>query len=97
MNIYDKRGKSYDADLMIGETKLHVKSHISNGSYPPSWVFQKNDPLINNPDRNDYLALCVNLNGVDYMHLKNISEVMFQPPIKDSLKNTKLCIYESYL
>lgn len=90
VNIYSKRMKSFDADLVIGDVNIHVKSHIKNDMFPVSWMFQKNDPL---PSR-DYLCLVVNNN---YMYIKKVSEVKFSEPMKESLRHTKVCLYEKTL
>tara|TARA_R110002167_G_C12334481_1_gene620511 strand:- start:40 stop:555 length:516 start_codon:yes stop_codon:yes gene_type:complete len=94
INIYDKFLKSYDADLVLSNVNIHVKSHKTNINFPVSWLFQKNDPLIKINSDKDYLALVVLDFNQNYMYLKNINEVEFKEPIKDSLKNTKLCAYE---
>lgn len=94
LNIYLGNNKSYDADLILDNAKIHVKSHVINGNFPVSWVFQKNDPLLSHPNSDDYLALVVINKGINYMYLKKISEVTFSPPMKESLRTTKMCIYE---
>jgi len=97
LNIYDKFNKSYDADLVLKNANIHVKSHKVNSNFPVSWVFQKNDPLLVYRDEKDFLALVVINNDISYMYLNKISEVQFKEPIKESLKETKLCIYEKDL
>lgn len=88
LNIYQRGMKSFDADLVIGDVNIHVKSHISNEIYPVSWMFQKNDPL----QGRDYLCLVVdNI----YMYIKKVSEVEFSEPMKESLRHTKVCLYEN--
>ena len=87
LNIYQRGMKSFDADLVIGDVNIHVKSHISNEIFPVSWMFQKNDPL---PSR-DYLCLVVDNS---YMYIKKVSEVEFSEPMKESLRHTKVCLYE---
>lgn len=103
--IYDKKKKSYDADLAIINdsqivTKIHVKSHITNNLTDVSWVFQRNtDPLINNPLPNDYLALCVfdEIKKEYYMYIVNIFDVKFSEMVLEHLRNNKIAIYESTL
>jgi hypothetical protein len=58
INVYESYRKNYDADIMIGETKVHVKS-CSENSYGNSWVFRPSDPIVSNPDENDFVALVV--------------------------------------
>lgn len=63
ISIYPNKIKSYDADLKIGDTKIHVKSCVYNERFPNSWVFRPNDPIVKNPDDNDFVALCVLVNN----------------------------------
>ncbi len=56
--IYSNKRKSYDADLKIGNTKIHVKSCVYNEKFSNSWVFRPNDPIVTNPDENDFVILC---------------------------------------
>jgi hypothetical protein len=58
INVYESYRKNYDADIMIGETKVHVKS-CSENNYSNSWVFRPSDPIVSNPDKNDFVALVV--------------------------------------
>jgi hypothetical protein len=95
LNIYEKYSKSYDADLHIKDISIHVKSHSVNGSYPISWVFQKQDPLLSVIQEHNFLALVVMNEETNYMYLKKVSEVTFREPLREYLKETKVCIYES--
>ena len=95
LNIYGKYDKSYDADLYLENVNIHVKSHKVNGNFPVSWVFQKKDPLLLEVKNSDYLALVVMNEDINYMYLKNIKDVVFNEPVKESLRKTKSCIYES--
>ena len=97
VNIYHKFMKSYDADLILTNVKLHVKSHKINTNFPVSWLFQKNDPLLTTTDENNFLSLVVIGLDESYMYLKRISEVEFKEPMKESLKDTKVCVYEKDL
>jgi hypothetical protein len=94
LNIYEKYDKSYNADLITDNANIHVKSHNVNGNFPVSWVFQKRDPLLTSTKENDYLALVVMNKDVNYMYLKNVLEVEFKEPVKESLRDTKSCVYE---
>jgi hypothetical protein len=96
LNIYSATKKSFDADISTENVKIHVKSHKVNNNFPVSWVFQKSDPLITHKDKNNYLALIV-LDNINYMYIININDAVFKEPIKDSLKNNKVCIYEKDL
>ena len=95
LNVYEKYNKSYDADLILENASVHVKSHNVNGSFPVSWVFQKKDPLLSELKDNDFLALVVLNKHINYMYLKRISQVDFKQPLKESLRKTKLCVYEA--
>ena len=95
LNIYEKYNKSYDADLHLKDINIHVKSHSVNGNFPISWVFQKEDPLLSAIKEHNFLALVVMNKEINYMYLKKISEVHFKEPLKECLKDTKVCIYES--
>jgi hypothetical protein len=106
LNIYEKYNKSYDADLVLNSydaesvlkaLNIHVKSHNVNGIFPISWVFQKNDPLLTEQKDNNFLALVVMNEEINYMYMKKISEVDFKPPLKESLRMTKVCVYEADL
>ena len=99
LNIYLKDEKSYDADIFLDNIKLHVKSHLINQNYPVSWVFQKNDPLILNKNDNEFLALVVSeIDNADYyMYLLNIKDAKFGELMKESLRLSKTCLYESDL
>ena len=95
LNIYKKHNKSYDADLILENANVHVKSHNVNGSFPVSWVFQKKDPLLSGLKDDDFLALVVLNKHINYMYLKKISQVDFKQPLKESLRKTKVCVYEA--
>lgn len=96
LNIYSATKKSFDADILIENAKIHVKSHKVNNNFPISWVFQQSDPLITHKDPNNYLALVV-LDNINYMYILNIMDANFKEPLKESLKNNKVCIYENDL
>ena len=50
--------KSYDADLSDGMHHFHVKGQTldSKARYGASWIMQRKDPIINNPERMHYLV-----------------------------------------
>ena len=95
LNIYEKYNKSYDADLILKDVSIHVKSHNVSGNFPISWVFQKKDPLFFELKDNNFLVLVVMNKEINYMYLKKISEVDFKQPLKESLRMTKVCVYEA--
>jgi hypothetical protein len=97
VTIYDKKRKSFDADIISGKNNIHVKCHKVNNLFAISWMFQKTDPLIINGQDNDFLALVVLDEDESYMYLENIKNVIFGLPMKESLRKTKVCLYESSL
>jgi hypothetical protein len=98
LDIYDKHQKSYDADMVVGNAELHVKSHLKNDRFPVSWVFQKQDKVTSTDSENDYLCLVVmdEFAGCS-LYLKSAKKATFKEPKKECLKKTKVCIYESDL
>lgn len=58
MNIYEKNKKSFDADLYVDDIHIHVKSQgiESAKRYGNSWLFQRSDSLVSNPDDNEIIA-----------------------------------------
>ena len=91
LEIYSASYKSFDADLVCNGLNVHVKSHLLNPTFPPSWVFQKNDKLTKGSD--DYLALVLldeDWNG--RFCVGRARDFEYKPPIKQSLRS-KVCIY----
>ena len=58
-------------------------------------MFQKKDPLLSELKDNNFLVLVVMNKEINYMYLKKISEVDFKQPLKESLRMTKVCVYEA--
>lgn len=58
LEIYEKRNKSFDADLYNDEVKIHVKSQgtASAKRYGNSWLLQRSDRVTRNPGKNEYYA-----------------------------------------
>lgn len=58
--IYENRRKSYDADLVGPDIKVHVKSQSVDSAkkYGNSWLLQKTDKVIKDPGCNEYFAFC---------------------------------------
>ena len=98
LEIYNKHHKSFDADLVSDGVNLHVKSHFVNPRFPVSWVFQKQDKITTEKHSDDYLCLVVMTedwnNG---LYIKQSKLVTFKEPKKESLKSSKVCVYESDL
>lgn len=58
--IYDKKSKSFDADLSCDDgMKYHVKSCRADSTFPISWLFEHRDKLTHEPTSKDMIALCV--------------------------------------
>jgi len=59
--IYDKKDKSYDADIMANGKHIHVKSQTreSERRYGPSWIMQRHDPCLKKIQYNHYMVPCV--------------------------------------
>lgn len=57
--VYPKEMKSYDADIIAGNNKIHVKSFMVGGDMPISWMFQPNDTLIVNPSDEEFIAFVI--------------------------------------
>lgn len=66
MKIYNKRNKSFDADLKVDEVFVHVKSQgmRSVKRYGNSWLMQASDKLVSSPE-NDHLFAFTNVNLED--------------------------------
>jgi hypothetical protein len=58
LTIHSK--KSYDADLTDGTYYFHVKSQTDTSAkkYGESWICQKTDKLVTEPQNRHYLVLC---------------------------------------
>jgi len=98
MAIYDKYHKTFDADLVCNGQNLHVKSHMRNPRFPVSWVFQKRDKLTYAPSDNDWLCLVTleaDFSGT--LYIRHAKEVTFEQPKKESLRASKVCVYEGSL
>lgn len=58
MKIYEKRRKSFSADLYVDDIEVHVKSQgvISAKRYGHSWLLQKHDKIVSDPQDNQIFA-----------------------------------------
>ena len=103
MEVYEKRNKSFDADLISGRYDIHVKSQTKRSmtQYGASWMFQKNDPLTINPTDRDYLFLVstkeyieglpIEAHIIKHMKAKDALQ-LYKSPIKKEL-TTKQTLY----
>lgn len=95
VKVYRGKDKSYDADLKTKKSLVHVKSYFSKSSYPPSWVFQKSDPLVHSPKENDVIILCIvdeTGKGKGYVGDATTLQEYYKPLRKASL-DSKTAIY----
>lgn len=58
LKIYAKKRKSFAQDLMAENFKVHVKSQslASEIKYGKSFLFQRSDKLVSDPDGNEFMA-----------------------------------------
>lgn len=97
LDVYDKDHKSFDADLVCEGVNLHIKSHFVNSRFPVSWVFQKKDKITRD-SCSDYLSLVViNEDWDGWFYLEQAKLLRFKEPKKESLKASKVCVYEKDL
>lgn len=96
--VYDAEHKSFDADLFVNKSKIHVKTQTreQGEKYGISWCFQPNDKLTTNPDEDDYIFLCTCDDLT--VDIKNFNKAkyylnFYKEPIKDNLKNSKVVLY----
>lgn len=98
VGVYPQHLKSYDADIISADNRIHVKSCMNGGSYPNSWVFQPNDKLCTSPSDKDFVALVVCYPSKKFeayfVSAKNITE-LYRPPVKQGVD--KKVIYEEDL
>jgi hypothetical protein len=95
LKIYRGKDKSYDADLKTKKSLVHVKSFFGKSNYDPSWVFQKNDPLVHSPEENDVIILCIideTGKGKGYVGDARVLKEYYKPLRKASL-SSKTAIY----
>jgi len=93
-HVYEKRDKSFDCDILISSSMVHVKSCLNSSSFPNSWLFQPNDPVVTSPTPTDVLALVV-LAKDSYCYIGQAFGVTYSSPMKSSLD--KKVIYEDKL
>lgn len=104
MEIYDKKSKTFSADLVYTavnqEVRFHVKSQTykSAKAYGASWLFQKEDKLFKDPDDSEYLVFClVEGDRVDIKAIVNVrdiieAELLDQPKVW-KYRHSKRAIY----
>lgn len=101
-NIYDKSQKSYKADMQSGNKHFHVKSQsiLSAETYGASWLMQRHDPTLKNPEHNHYMVPTVVdvKNKVVWVYgvipMKTlVSEGLVGECVVPMFRQTKVCIY----
>ncbi|PAX60198.1 hypothetical protein [Brunnivagina elsteri] len=94
-SIHQRHQKSFDADIKTVNARLHVKSvHCDRAE--KSWVFQKTDPVVYEPEEDEILVFCVTyLNYVEIVGACLASDALsfYASPRKDELSATKECLY----
>jgi hypothetical protein len=99
-NIYKGRQKSYAADLTDNTLNWHCKtqSKASAETHGTSWLFQKTDPIVTDPQPNDFLILTtvagnlVEVAGI-IAAVTIKEEKLYRKPNLERLQGTKTCIY----
>lgn len=98
--IYEAKQKSFEPDLKCGKFNLHVKSQTLKSAhrYGSSWLFQKEDPLMNLDSDNDLLVFCiVDCNEVSLQSIISINEVralnLIDKPRVARYQETKVALY----
>ena len=91
-HIYEAKDKSFDCDIQITSSMVHVKSCLNTSAFPNSWLFQPNDPVVTSPTPTDVLALVV-LAKDSYCYIGQAFGVSYSNPVKETLN--KKVIYEN--
>ncbi len=92
--IYEKEYKSFDSDMRINDSHLHIKSCLDDNGFPNSWLFQPYDKLTITPDDKEFIALVVLSNENSYFYMAKAESFtgMYKDPLKKTLN--KKVIYE---
>jgi hypothetical protein len=95
-NIYNSYEKSYDCDLYAENLEIHVKAHRPT-KFPVSWLFQPNEKVVYQPNKNELLALC-DLErpaggGALYLMTAEYAVDLYKDPLSPKLAGKKKCIY----
>ncbi len=100
MTIYEKKNKSYAADLEGDDLRFHVKaqSKESAAKYGLSWLLQKTDKLLKEPALNEYFVFAevdgskVEIKGVIQASDIVERELVGQPKVP-RYQHSKLALY----
>jgi len=98
LSIYDKKHKSFDADLKTDKFNIHVKSQNiqQKTAFTTSWLFQSNDKLVTKPDDKDIIVFCqVDGREVEILFYQKakLLKGLYRDPKKESLRGNKKAIY----
>ena len=104
--IYGPNEKTWDSDLSVGDTEIHVKTQERNQSerYGLSWIFQcgrgGTDKSIFSPEENSLVVFVMVELATRKGRIKAILEnedilrlKLFKDPMNDYLRDTKRCVY----
>lgn len=95
LNLHRK--KSFSPDLTTSCYNIHVKSQSleSFQKYGKSFLFQKKDPLVYNPNPKDRIVtvLCKDINNYEVSWLGSPNDVEWKEPRVIKLRETKVAIY----
>lgn len=98
--IYKGSRKSFDADISVGESKIHVKSQSQDSvnRYGHSWLLQKTDPILYRPSNNDIIVFtCVSDNICKILGSVKVIDILKYNLIGQcrvpSFRRTKVALY----
>jgi hypothetical protein len=99
IKIYKPHEKNYDADLYCYDTNIHI--HVKSVSiesakkYGHSWIVQKNDPIVNNPQNNHWYCFVefTNMKKIRIIGWLNCTKAIYKPTKLNH--SSKLAIYYS--
>lgn len=104
--IYDKKKKSFDADLCTEYYSFHVKGQSleSTRRYGSSWLMQRSDPIIKDPKQGHFIIPCtVDADGLE-VKIHGIFSVKtlirrecFDDCCLEYLNRTKMALYLDYI
>lgn len=104
--IYEANRKSYDADLTDGLHHFHVKGQTlaSKERYGASWIMQRKDPIINNPEKLHYIVPCtvdINTGRVEIYGIFSIKSLINQACFSECkvewFRRTKIALYLDHI
>ena len=104
--IFGPNQKSWDSDLFVNDIGLAVKTQSRSlaNIFGLSWTFQnipggRSDPVLSQPEAWVYFVEYIDTDRQKNKLLvyppKQIKDLEFEEPVKDSLKGKKLVVYES--